>query len=429
MRFIIFLFCFFISLHVEALDVKQAIEIALKNSPKVKSAQLDLKLTDQDIRYAVSTYYPSLDFVSKYTYTKDNYKEYDQKNNQLQIGIEITQNIYDFGRTDSTYDSAELAKRIQIKLFEDSLNRTVLEVRDGFNKIYQNLYLLDIAIEENKIMKERVKQIYGLYNGGIRSKYDVSTVKLKALNTDKNIKRLQSRVEKSIDNLKKVIGITQDIKIERVESKIEIETIKNHLKNIEIDKEMLIDRLDNANPKLLAFKYKTKQRRADVEAKEADLMPELDFIASAYSYPEDNYRPRYESEYRSSWEVGIRFRWNIFDGFRDEIGIQKASVAYLKSDSDFTRERLELINRLENLVAEVKKSKGVLQESFKEIELAKENVAIARSQYSSGLIDIWQYLLSEENLIETKRSLVENYYSMLSSLYEIEYLLANKEVY
>ncbi|MFP4486389.1 MAG: TolC family protein [Campylobacterales bacterium] len=427
MRFFIMVAFMVISLNAETLDIKKAIDIALKNSPKIHSAKLNLQISEQDIRLALSTYYPSLDLVSKYTKQNDNYNRYTQKNTQLKIGGEITQNIYDFGRTSSAYDSAKIGKKKNLKLFEESLNNIIFEVRDGLNQVYKNLYLLDIAIEENSIMKERESQIYGLYQGGLRSKYDVTTVKLKVINTDKSIKKVRGMLNKSIDDLKKIIGSKQDIAIDKSNYKVEIETIKEHLKKIDIDKKSLIKKMLENNPELHSFEYATKQKRENIRSKEAELLPELEFVGSGYRYPKDSYSPDFQSEYKNSWEAGVRFSWNVFDGFRDDVAMQKASIEHLKSNSELEEQRLELTNRLENATTKASESKSVLHESFKEIELAKENVAIARSQYSSGLIDIWQYLLSEENLIETKRSLVENYYSLLSSLYEIEYLTGSSK--
>ncbi len=114
---------------VQVLNLKKSIELSLKLNPQIQEKILQEKIDIKKIQQEKSKYYPKLDSV--YGYEKNyikNFEETPLESKKYYWGLEISQNIYDSGRTSDTINILNNYKEISQLSVEEIKEEIIMNV-------------------------------------------------------------------------------------------------------------------------------------------------------------------------------------------------------------------------------------------------------------------------------------------------------------
>ena len=131
------IFLFLISITFGA-DLKELLDIALRNTTNIKLSELDLKRTYEEIRRARSGILPSLTGNYSYTHLDDNLVFGFGLRDRQSYRITLTQNIFN----KVIFDTLSLAKK------EVKLKKLILEDVKKGSEIHRKGVLLRLALQK-----------------------------------------------------------------------------------------------------------------------------------------------------------------------------------------------------------------------------------------------------------------------------------------
>jgi adhesin transport system outer membrane protein len=168
----IFIFCFFTSLYAQdisipnEIDLKTSIQFALKNHPQINEAQYQKEINVQRLKQGKSNYYPKLDSIYGY---KKNFSqlrnETPLEKKQFYAGLEISQKVYDFGRTSDNVKILNENVEVATKILEQTKEEIAFKTISSYvNVLIQNYQL--------KVSEEK-KNYYSKYRDFIKKQVEV----------------------------------------------------------------------------------------------------------------------------------------------------------------------------------------------------------------------------------------------------------------
>ena len=136
------------SLVTENFNLIDSLNDVLNNHKLIKATQIDIKASILRVKQAKGGYYPSFDLTANYGHEHIN--KYGSGNNtQLaarDATAKFTQTITDFGLTDSTVKTSELAVK-QSKPIETQIKNDYIQAYNNLTTIYLELNNIDEALK------------------------------------------------------------------------------------------------------------------------------------------------------------------------------------------------------------------------------------------------------------------------------------------
>ena len=352
--------------------LEDAIELASKVHPDLKSAIALKNAADARVTQTRSVYYPQVSLSSSYSrgeYGNSTVKATDSFHNS----ISLSQKIYDFGRTHYAVLSAKenlKAAQYDVLISSDSI---ILDVRQSYYNAVAALKVLDVTKETIEQQKLHLKQATGFYQVGRRSKIEVTQAKVDLANAQLNLIKAENTVKLTKVQLANAIGLESlpdyplNDKVNFVELKIEPARALEYAKN--------------NRPDLLKIKANERSYMAQVKQDKAQWYPTLNGSTS-YGYNDDHYI--FE---RNSWTWGVSLDFDVFSG-----GSRNASI---KESQENLKSLQENKKRLwQNIILEVQQIILSLEEAKKRISVlettldqARENFSLAQGRYEVGVGD------------------------------------------
>ncbi|MCK5572296.1 MAG: TolC family protein, partial [Bacteroidetes bacterium] len=145
------------------------------------------------------------------------------------------------------------------------------------------------------------------------------------------------------------------------------------------------------------------------------------FLSGSLSNPEID---RITDNKNLQW--GVNFRWNLFDQFRTNEGIQNAIARKRNAE-------IALVQAERDIGVEVKKAMLDLEASSKSVEVsrkglvaAQEDYKIAEERYNLGAGTLLDLLVANASLVNAQVVLVNSVTTYIFSKFKVEYALGER---
>jgi len=447
-----------------SLSLKDAIEISLKNSDKIKQYEMRLEQKEDENLAAWSNFLPSIDLEWKYTHLNDplsiDLDPIRQVIIQMQSSnqAELT-NIYGLlsGKPALTADQKKLVasaasaqlngllppfsetlkkqdyktaafigvqplfvggKLIAAKKYaasEEEYSRLELtKIKNDVTNETIKYYLQTILMQE--VVKTRKDVLNGirmhrndaqkLFDEGLIANYHLLRAEVAVSEAERYLTKDQNSFNTLMLALKINLGIDEEESINLSDSLVysEIQDSLKQLTNSAIDNNTLLKMIGQ---KKIAAAQKYNSARSE-------FLPKIAAFARYDLYPE------YLSALEPRWAIGVSAQINLFHGFRDYLNLQSADkledeVSFLESDAikKVTLQTTNFYNNIMTASSDYKKLNSTL-------DLAKENLRQNDKRFHSGLgtsLEVIDAQLSLEKVKLDRLSSLYNYFGFMSDLY------------
>jgi outer membrane protein len=161
----------------DTLTLKKCIEIALEKNPQIKIAEGNYGASEANLKSNQSVLYPQVSFQTNFVknggivfigpFTRDaNYSNYS-------LGFQLSQLIYDFGKTYSQISSNSNLRNASEQQIFGIRQDIILSTQIAYYKNLQTIRKRDVAREIVKQDEEHLKQAKAIYDVGKSPQYDV----------------------------------------------------------------------------------------------------------------------------------------------------------------------------------------------------------------------------------------------------------------
>lgn len=409
---------------VKKFSLKEAQDYAVMNSFNAKLVQIDIESANKSVQEAVSVGLPQVTAdVSYQDYLKIPTSlipaeifggpagtfqpvQFGTKYN-LTAGASVNQLLFD----GSYIIGVQGAQKYKEKVKQLS-QKTEQEVRADVEQAYLTVL---IAMENQRFLNENLGNIDStlyeteqLYKSGFLEESAVDQLKLLAATMKNNISKAERMIETSQKMLKFQMGVSQDDKIEVTDK---LETLYEGV-NAEALTTGSFDVTKNveyqlAETELILTNYL-------VRLEKAKYLPSVRAFLNYQQQAQRNNWTFFDSDepWYPTTVWGVKLSIPIWDSFKTPAKVRQAQLTYMKVEEakKYTEQGLKL---------KYETYKNTFQNTYAELQNAKEGLDLAQKIHDKTLIKYNEGLSSHLDIMQTENQLLSNQASYISSLFEL----------
>ena len=395
-------------------SIYNSFEAVYINSPILKSNRLKLEALNEEIVKVLSKKRPYINLYgtvgSDKTKTLNLSKiESTKNNNPKTINLEVSQNLYDSGRTKfdlNKTDSLILAQRAELLHEEQTI---LLKTADSY-------LMLLATIEIHKLSKSNLK-VLRRYFEATKSRFDLG----EATSTDLALSRA-----KLLSGQSDEIKARGDIEIEKskfysivgVEAPNKLNFPSADIKTPDVLKALIRETLKE-NPKIIEYGLKKKSSFADISLSASKLLPKLDLNFTAQNaWAPNTFFEEYEN-YKVELSLNIplyRGGYNYSDVRQKKKNAIQSSKYYDYIIKNTLKESEMLWVKQKSLKSQANSLKATINASLMALEGIKKEAEVG-SRTILNILDAEQDVLEEKvDLVRLKKDIFYNSFSILAQI-------------
>lgn len=436
------------------LNLSDCIRIALDNSPNIKKAVYNYKISKNDVSLAKTDFFPTLNLNTGYYYNGTYTRRRDLDNNYYNFQTSLNQLIWNFGKTNSQIKMQKFYKIAAMYNFDNTVLDTIFEVKTNYYAVLAAKATMDINRANVEINERNYQRTKAYFDEGIRSKIDM--VNAEVYLSDSKITLVQSvkNYENALVNLNNAMYVTHapayeivpletfnysadkliPVNLEKISDKKDLSTPPKEVTNAVLTSGVeKLTVLDNYQFKPFAHSFDECEKlaienRPDLKAYGAT----VEAMKQALKYTKREYLPNI------SGTVGYGYRDHTStNSLNIGIGAQSSlNIAQEKFKIDNSKLQLKLaINDFDlakqNIYFEVQNAYINMIQLEKEIPLmavkvkqTRENFELADGRYQVGLGDYIELQDAKQNYNTAQNSYVQAVYNYGVARANLEKLIA-----
>lgn len=435
------------------LNISDCVKIALKNSPLIRQAHYNYKISKADLGMAKSAFFPTIGIGGGYNYNATKNTRVSNNNDYYSAETSLNQLIWNFGKTNARIKMQKFNKIAALYTFDNVVLETIYGVKNYYYAVLAAKATVDINRANVQINERNYQRTKAYFDEGIRSKIDLVNAEVNLSDSKVTLVQSEKAYQNALVKLNNAmyVAYTPEYEIENTETfnfkkneipvnlqKISDKTDLSKTPEAISDATLVsgVEKLDVIeNYKFKPFPYTFEQcveeadkHRPDLKAYEATIQAmkqALLYIKREY-YPELSGSVGYgyrDTSNTNSLNVGLSLKSNV-------------NIMSKKYEIDSGRLQIDLaINTLEmakqNMYFDVQNAYVNMKQYEKEIPLLAvkvrqtlENFELADGRYAVGLGDYIELQDAKVKYNNAQNSYVQAVYNYNVSRSDLEKLIA-----
>lgn len=411
-----------IPLTASALTIDETVTIALDTNNNIKSKQYTVKSKELASDNAILIFMPSIGVSYDYSYSwQDKTKaantktEGDLSTLSAYVNLNLFNGLSDlFG-----YQLARLDKDIAVSDLDATSYQTILDAQLAFINVLKAKSDLEVAESNLKLLEMQKRDAQISADNGLIAKNDLLQTETYLASAQLQKITAQSVVTQAIQSLEKVINRKLAPDEELIEP---------------VFMDITLDSEDTLKEKMFANRSDLKKLEQSYEAAKktenrslSGVYPTIDasFNYAGYGDSADPFAGN-PGGMDSNMTVGITASWNILSvasSSLQSLSDKKARQALAYSIADTKQSMvLDLQHKIESYYT----SKAQLAQSIIGVQHAEENYRVTKNLYDQSAATMTELLDASSSLNEAKVSESNARYSVISSVYNLEWVIQEK---
>ena len=405
------------------LSLQQAIDLGLKNSYELKSANLAIQMGNENIKQTKTDQLPDVslgtDFylINDPTLYNEKYfqdaEKVDYTPYQISSNLTISQVIYAGKRIKHSINQEVLQKRITDFAAANTAADVKMTIIDGYLRLYTLSKDYEINIKTIDQIELRLKTLRSKFRNGQVVKNDVSRSELQK--ADFELKLLHTISNASATNyfLTLLLGLPEN-------SIVEVDTTVNYVADtLFVLEDCLLTAFHN-RPEFQTAKINKELSENTLKLVKATYQPTINGIGLyGLQNPVPGTFPP-EAKFLSFFTIGVGISYNIGSFYTSKHQKLSAELAVLREQENINDLQMVLSDEVKTQLAKYEVQLQSLKIYYKKIQLAEENYKIIQSRYYNDLALISDIVDAELEYNEARLDLVKgqvqtriDYYKML----------------
>jgi outer membrane protein len=408
---------------IHSVSLKEAVKLAKENNKKILRSQLEITLSEQNIKETKELRLPDIELNGMYSRIT-NITEF--KGSGFLKDKEVTKAIPEIYELNSTfkmpiYAGNKINNAIKIASQESEIakiktekteNDIELEVVANYLSIYKMMELQKIFEENIKEEKSRLKEVQSLQKHGtvtknevIRAELQLSDRELSALTNSKNIKI-------ALHDLKTLIQFPEN-------EEISIDTTANldELNGLDPYDFYMNKALQNEEMRIASQELNIK--KTELQLVKGNYLPTVNFFGNyGFYYPNYKFFPPNPYLYTLG-QVGIEARFDISALYKNKTKVEQANkkIEWQQMQSEIIKDEIQ-----DKLYKEHTQYQEILEKFVvvdKALDLANENYRIVKLKYLNQLVLITEMVDADNALLQAKYNKISTRLDAVLKHYEL----------
>jgi len=391
----------------EVWTVRQAVTFAVQNNPDGNMARRRMAAANAAIAMEQSAFYPKLDLSAGYSRTDNPMYSFGNILNQgafsqsidfnnpgrtddLNMGIQLRYRLYNGGRDLAGLKAAEAGGHAALMELSAIQSRLAFNAVKTFNLIIQAKESVKAHQAAVDAINASLAVAQARFDEGIILKADVLNMKVELARTRENLIQARNHLSVARKIFLNLLGVKN--------GRVDIDPTQNNIQKV---------------PATMSYAQRYELQGADamVHAAEARLRQ-----ARAGSYPTIDGYAGYDIDQGwevdgsgHSWQAGIQFRYNLFNGHHTSAAISKATAMLAEAREQKNKTELAIGLEVQQAELALNNVETRLRVSEKSVEQARESARIYRIRFKEGEILSSDLIAAETRLTDAvlRRSMAE----------------------
>jgi len=411
--FVLILFSFSLAQNIgsqKVVTIDECVQIGLKNSYLVRSAEEYYKAAKWDLVGAWQNFLPSSqasfnwdrsDVVTvRYIegkppfYRRDNYS----------WSFYISQNLFDGFYSFANYNSKRSSKRLSEDELKLARQQTVFKVKQDCYELLKAQMLFELQKDAVKRSEEQLNMAKARYDLGSASLSDYLKAKVQLGEDSLALITYENNVKLAKATLNTTLGLDIGTLIKLAEKLGEYQGFETDLKRVL--KESLAK-----HPELHKAKMEENKAHSQITMARSQRFPKVT-LSAGYSW--SNYElPDGWNEYREifdPWGIRLNLSLNIFDGFSILSNEQSAKAFYHQAQENLKQRKRDTELEIRKAFLKVKEGEQKLRVAEEAMKAAEEDMKLTQEKYNLGAASMLELLDANVSHKTSQNSQVEALY-------------------
>ena len=389
-----------------ALDINDAVSIAIKNNYSLKQQQYILDESELNLDSSYSGYKPKLDL--NYNYSSRNKVITGQIKKDSTASATISYNLFNGFMDKYNIDASEDLFNSSKLNFEAAKQDLILKVKTKYINYLLAQKNTQTASEAVKLYEKQYKDSSNFFEQGLIAKNELLEVEVQLLQATQELQNATTSEKISKHELENVLGTKV---VENVDAISLDENITFDAKSIENRSE------------LKALELVSKSYINLAKANQSGYFPKVNASFSVNKYGEDA-NPTDRTGYPSSQNIGtVSLNWNLYNGNSDNSAVminRKKANQYLMQLEDLKQ---EITLQYESAKEQLEVSKLNLKTATKALETSKLNYEIVGNKVQEGLSSNKDLIDANYLLTQSKQNYFSAYYTRYLAIATLQRVL------
>lgn len=406
---------------VRRLGLKDAVRLAMKYNPELKTARLEVQKSDARVTEAWGSALPTLDIGGTYTRTLKSpvfYANFGGQSMAIEIGFPHSLNMALTGKQ-VLFNGAVIAgvgaAKVYSKMARDLYLGKELETVTGVRKAYSTAMLarevVNMMHSSIHNAEDNMKNVLLMRKEGIVSEYDELRASVQVENLRPEVIRSENNYDLSLDALRSAMGIGKEENFEVADS-LTFDAIDDSL--ITRAEELVLD----FNPGLSALTKQIDLNGAVVSVERSNYLPTVAAFGQ-YQYQAAKESMKFtRDDLIASATVGISVSMNIFQGLQTRSRVEQAQL-----DQQKTVEQKVSLER--NLRTGVHSVIGNLRQARKRVEAQEKTVETAERGYKIVTARFLANAATQLEVNDAQLALTQAKVNRIQAIYEYDVAAAD----
>ncbi len=399
-----------------SIDLKEAIKILKSNNLEVKSATIASKSASEDVKVALGNHYGKLNFTQNFLRSND-------AGNIFGFKLTSREAVFNdfgfsqFGLIDNNTPPHDLNYPSSKNFFQSKLSFEI-PLFSGFKISNYVAIMKSISkikkLEKNQVLNEKIYQIKKSY-------YDMALLKT----STQNLNKILNNINTLEDMTKNMIEVGYAKKVDLLEVKAKkgnvqrlISQMKSNEKllyhfisfllnqkvnNIKIPSSDILkpsysnDEILNSNLNIKKANYALQVRKGMIKVSESSYYPMVGAFAEL-STADDIFLGDISDH--SSYTIGAKITWNIFNGSIDSANIEKSRLEYLKIQNQVQLAKSATSLKVQKIKTEMESFDNDIKSLEQELTLANEIYKNYAGRYREKLCSMSDVIIKQSEQIQ-----------------------------
>ncbi len=407
-----------------SLNLKQAIDLALKEHPAVKQSRESTIAAREGIGVARAAYFPHTNFSSNYYYGNAFINSLRPATSGATIGgaaptgaglagavpsamvnnfyfyqFQANQLLYDFGKTPGAVAGTRATFKQAEQDYFGTRQQVVLDARTAYFGLLAAQRSQKVQEETVRQNQDLLKQAQGFYQVGLKAKIDETKAEANLYAAEANLIQAKNNVELARVTLMNALGL-KAWPFREVEDVLEVTPQPRPL-------EELIAIAMERRPDLQKNRHQQESGEAAIKVARAGYFPAFTSTAS-YGWQSVD-KPF--ATLPSSWYVGAAMTLPIFDGLATRYSVSQNKAQLRSTLENFEVLRQQVIKEVDQAYLNVKTGWELIRATKKALEAARENLRLAWGRYQAGIGTIIEFTDAQVQFSQADLNFVQALYN------------------
>ena len=411
--------------NIQPISLEEAIELARRNNRNLREARLRLESSDEGLREALASEYPTVSTQLDFTRSDSANSELSLRQSPLfglfsgdddtvttsfDARLEVNYDLFTSGRRSAQIKAAEAQRRLN----QLDVERIAEQVRFDATEAYYDLQeadaqvrIAEAAVEEAKLslrntdLRERA---------GLGTRFEVLQDQTQLAEAAQNLTLAKSQQDIARRSIAVVLGLGQKVGVIAVASD---NILPGGNWDLSLEESIVLAFKNRAEleQELIRRKINDQQKRVAL----SNIRPQASLFANynVLGVLDDNLGPA------DGLTIGARLRWTLFDGGASRARAEQEQKNIEISENSFDNQRNQIRLEVERGYYNMQANRKNISTARKAVELAEERLRLARLRLREGVGIKIDEISAQSELTRARNNLVRaivDYNRALSSL-------------